>query len=345
MLKSVFITSINDNLEKCLSRGFEWIDWESIVRPGSRVFIKPNLTFPFYKPGVSTSPEMIEAVVSVLKKRTEKIFIGESDGAGSAWTVEEAFEGHQIPRICEKHRIQMINLSVARRERVEFKLRKKTIGIDLPKPLLTDTDVFVTMPVPKIHSMTKVSLGLKNQWGCIPFPERFRYHAYFDELVCSLNQVVIPRIIVGDCSHMLTGNGPMFGKEVKKNMLVVSNDIGSFELTMLHVMGVSHWSIGHINVAKGMGIVPKSMDEISFNTHWGEFADEKFFLERTIQNYIALLAFRDRFLTWLGYESPVAGFLHKILYAVKGNPLREAMEQKQRNAPTTDNREALQEDL
>lgn len=329
MHKKVYISSLNGNLLDKLLNAFEWIGLDSIVKPENKVFLKPNFTFPFYKRAVTTSPELIEAVVSILKRRTKNIVIGESDGAAAAWTVKEAFGGHKIPQICRRYGISMIDLTNSEGVQVKFKLNKKILILELPKILLNDTDVFITLPVPKIHCMTKVSLALKNQWGCIPLArKRFRYHPYFDNLVCELNKIINPKIVIADCSYMLTCNGPMFGEEVKTNMLVVSNDIGSFELSMLHIMGLDKWDISHINAAKKAGIIPKSIDEIEFNTDWAKYKMNDFFLKRTIQNYLALFCFKSRFMTWVAYESPVSGLIHRILYAIKENPLKEAIEKK-----------------
>ncbi len=332
MKNKVYISSLNNSLKDQILSALEWINWEDIIKKNSRVFIKPNFTFPFYKPGVTTSPELIDALLAVLSKKTKNITVGETDGAGLAWTAEEAFKGHDLPKICKKYDTELVNLSKTERKLINFKLKKTTVALELPLILLKSTDVFITIPVPKMHCLTKVSLGIKNQWGCIPFAERrFKYHVYFDELVCELNRTFNPQIVIGDCSYMLTGNGPMFGEELKMDMLVVANDLGSFELTMLHLMGLNKWNISHINKAKRLGIVPESLDNIEFNTDWTRFASNKFFLKRTIQNYIALLGFKSRFITWLLYESPLAKPLHDILYTLKGNPLREAIKEKQRN--------------
>jgi uncharacterized protein (DUF362 family) len=72
----------------------QFIYWEQVVASQDRVLIKPNFTYPMYKPGVSTSPLMIEAVVELLKTRTAHIAIVESDCDGFVWTVTEALSGH-----------------------------------------------------------------------------------------------------------------------------------------------------------------------------------------------------------------------------------------------------------
>jgi uncharacterized protein (DUF362 family) len=290
------------------------------------VFVKPNFTFPFFKPGVTTSPAIIESLVRILRERTNHITIGESDGGANAWKAEEAFQGHDLPRIAKEYKVFLSNLTTAPREWVELPLRKETVRIELPTILLRDTDVFITIPVPKIHCSTKVSLAFKNQWGCIPGAEkRFRWHSRFNEMICILNELFRPRLIIGDCQWMLTGNGPMFGEQIKTDMLVASDDIGAFELAMLHLMGLEKWRIGHLEEAKGRGMMPASLSPVAFNTDWRLFCSDRFFLKRTIQNWIGLAAFKSRFITWFGYESPFAKPLHSVLYSIKENPLKEAI--------------------
>ena len=40
-----------------------------------RVFIKPNFTFPFYKPGVTTPPDLIRALVEVLVRIVDELVV------------------------------------------------------------------------------------------------------------------------------------------------------------------------------------------------------------------------------------------------------------------------------
>ena len=128
--------------------------------------------------------------------------------------------------------------------------------------------------------------------------------------------------------YMLTGNGPMFGEQLKTDMLVISNNLGSFEVAMLHLMGLERWNIGHINAAKKMDLIPNSLSDIRFNADLKRYKSRKFFLKRTLQNYIALMGFKSRFITWFGYESIFAKPLHYLLYASRGNPLKKAIRER-----------------
>src|SRR5260221_5729307 len=122
---------------------------------------------------------MIEALVRALISRTRNISIVESNGGSSAWSAEEAFAGHRVPEICHRYGAQSVNLTVYPRENVETEIGGSPVTVELSRLLTRETDVFITMPVPKLHAMTGVSLGFKNQWGCLPDVKRLRHHADF----------------------------------------------------------------------------------------------------------------------------------------------------------------------
>ena len=69
---------------------------QDLVPAGGNVFIKPNLTYPRHKEGVTTSPAMLETLVRCLKDRSARITIVESDGAYNLWKAEQAFAGHGL---------------------------------------------------------------------------------------------------------------------------------------------------------------------------------------------------------------------------------------------------------
>lgn len=57
-----------DNLREAIRNCLKWVDWEARIPPGSRIYIKPNLTFPEYRPGVTTSPHFIATLLGFHSK-------------------------------------------------------------------------------------------------------------------------------------------------------------------------------------------------------------------------------------------------------------------------------------
>jgi uncharacterized protein (DUF362 family) len=67
-MNKVFIKSLKEQgvEPEDLHLAFEWLDWERLIPIGSRVFIKPNLTWPTPLPGVTTSPKAMESLAVLL---------------------------------------------------------------------------------------------------------------------------------------------------------------------------------------------------------------------------------------------------------------------------------------
>src|SRR5438105_4400724 len=102
-MHKVWISKITGVLDREIEAALEWLDWRSIVAPDARVSIKPNLTYPIPKAGVTASPAVLEAVIRVLRSRTRNINLVESNGGSDSWTAEQAFAGHEIPEMCRRY--------------------------------------------------------------------------------------------------------------------------------------------------------------------------------------------------------------------------------------------------
>jgi uncharacterized protein (DUF362 family) len=316
--RSVALVEVGADLLGAVRTAMEQSGILARVKSDSRVSLKPNLTYPYYKPGVTTSPAVMEAVVRVLLERTKNIAIVETDGGYGAWKAAEAFEGHGIYALGEQYGCRVVNLCEEPSERVEFVARGRGRQIALPTRLLHDTDVFITLPVPKIHCMTGLSLSYKNQWGCVPDTMRLRRHYIFDEAILAINQRLKPAVL-SDGTVFLDKNGPMEGVPVQMGLVIGASDPGTFDRYVSELMGFSWRRVGHLRLAAAMGDMPTDLSEVVCSVPPRVAGGHVFRLDRTLRNWIALVGFRSRFVTWLGYESWLGRVvLHTLLYAVYG---------------------------
>jgi len=320
--RTVHLVEIGSDLKHAVRTAMEHAGILARIGKGSRVALKPNLTYPYYRPGVTTSPAVIEAVVEILSERTNAVAIVETDGGYGAWKAVEAFHGHGIYALRERFGCQVINLCEEESEHIEFKARGRTRQVLLPKRLLHDTDLLITMPVPKIHCMTGLTLSYKNQWGCVPDTMRLRRHYIFDEAILAINQRLKP-VVLGDGTYFLDQNGPMEGVSVAMNLIIGATDTGAFDRYVSELMGFPWRRVGHLRLAAALGDMPADLREISCNVPPGVARRQVFGLRRTARNWVALAGFKSRFLTWLGYESWFGRVvLHAVLYAIFGRPVK-----------------------
>ena len=317
----VTLVGISSDIHLAVRTAMEGSGLLAQIGETSRVALKPNLTYPYYRPGVTTSPAVIEAVVRALSERTGSIAIVETDGGYGAWKATEAFQGHGLYALREKYGCKIVNLCDEASEPIEFTARGKVRQIRLPTRLLHETDLFITMPVPKIHCMTGLTLSYKNQWGCVPDTMRLRRHHIFDEAILAINQRLKPAVL-GDGTYFLDQNGPMAGVPVKMDLIIAASDAGAFDRYVSELMGFPWRRVGHLRLAAARGDMPADLQEITFNVSPAQPGRHVFRLKRTFRNWIALWGFKSRFVTWLGYESWFGRVvLHLVLYAIAGRPV------------------------
>ena len=292
------------------------------VGPSTRIALKPNLTNPFYKPGVTTSPAVMRALGRVLRDYTPHVAFVESDGGYGAWRVEDAFAGHGLYELEKEIGVGVVSLHEGPREPIRFEVRGKRHEFPLPCRLLHETDLFITLPVPKIHCLAGLTLAHKNQWGCIPDAMRLRRHYMFDEAIVAINQALRPAVL-GDGTYFLDVNGPMDGVPIAMGLVIAATDVGSFDRYVSELMGWSWRDVSHLRHAAKMGTMPTELRDIEMTAHPSTFRTRTFRLRRTLRNWIALAGFESRSLTWLGYESWFGReVLHRLLYLVAEPPPR-----------------------
>lgn len=323
-LNRVYISRVGiptvETVAEEIRNALQWLEWHSIVRPTDRVFVKPNLTWYEPLPGVTVTPAFLEALASVLRERTMDVTFVESNGGYHSFQAEEAFQSHGLYRIREKYGIKILNLSSLPAERVSVDMRGKPVTVELPRPLL-EADVFITVPVPKIHAMTRVSLAFKNQWGCQPDPMRLRAHPEFDVRVVAINKLCRPRIAIYDGTFFLDENGPMAGRPIPMNLVIAANDIGAGDLVCCKIMKIDPMRVRHFRVAHEEGMFPWTLDGILVNQDWQVFSEHQFRLRRTLLNWFGLLAFNSKTVLKVTHDSALGDSLHKVLYSVRRNRL------------------------
>lgn len=226
------------------------------IKPGSRVFIKPNIVtwIPggmFPKWGVITTSRIVEDVVRVLKEAgIEHIKIGE--GIVFAETdrrkiTQEAFHSLGYHRLKERYGVKLIDI---------FEHPFKKVGIIEGVSLnfsteALESDLIVDIPVLKTHAQTVVSLGIKNLKGLIDVPSRKKCHSreddkdlhfYVGRLFLGLPPVWT--VIDGIFSNE---RGPGFdGTAKRSNVIIVSKDTFSADKVGSMILGYSPSEVPHL---------------------------------------------------------------------------------------------------
>ena len=298
-----------------VKEGLEYIRFGETVSADTRVFIKANLTFPEYRPGVMTHPDAIEAAIIAISDYTSHIMIGDADSGGyNRFSMHEVYRETGIDDIARKHGVKVVNLSDGQRKPLKFRYKCRNFAIQLPVLLTEECDLTVTMPVPKIHANAGVSLSFKNQWGCIPIPrDRLGLHPYLERVIIEVNKAVKTNVAIIDGTYGLNRNGPMRGDAVPLDWVLVVNDLGTGARVATELMQFNLDKSPHLKYARKQGLIP-DLDEIEMNQDFRPFLREKFYLKREFWDYPGVLTYNSSILAYIGYYSPLAGLLHKLMY-------------------------------
>jgi len=314
-MPNIYIQSLEQGYRNCISRALEFLGESGRIVSGTRVAVKPNLTFPTFRKGVMTNPEAVEALVGYLKNYTDHIVICESDSGGyNRFSMDEVFTATGIAAMAKRYGVQIVNLSHVASRPISFRHGLRRLSVPLPTLLLDETDLFITMPVPKVHCNTGVSISMKNQWGIIQQPDlRLKLHPYFDEVIYQVNKALPKTISIVDGKYGLTRSGPMRGDVVNLDWMVIGDNLFYVDYVVTQLMGYDYRQIPHLRHAfRKEGI--RSVDDVVFNSDYKQFIRKSFYLKREWTDYPGLFTFNSRLLAYIGYESILAKPLHWLLY-------------------------------
>ena len=304
--------SQQENVHEILSEGLDFINWKKIIENNDHVFVKPNFTFPCYKKGVTTSPVLLNNLLTFLSDRASQVTLIESNGGNNIFTADEAFRGHEMEKICKELGVEMINLTKEPTEYVSENVCGKRVKVEIPKLLRTQVDKFVSVPVLKIHAMTSISITMKNLWGCYPDPMRCLYHDNLDRKLTLLTKLWSPSICVLDGLYALDGHGPLFGTPVNMNILSVVNNPVVADALAARIMGFIPRTIDHIRMAEDFGLGSTNPGDVMFNTEWKSLC-HPFSFGRTVLDYLSLLPFHSSLLAKIIFQSPFTGIIRKAV--------------------------------
>lgn len=325
MKYKVFIDKLANNageLETQFQQASNIIGLSHDLKSANTVFIKPNLTYPVFKKGVTTRVEFVRSLVSLLKDLNSKltIYIGEGEGGYNSYSMTDALVNMGFTNLSQEFSdVHVINLSKYPSKEVKIKTKKGDFWVALPELLFTEVDFSISCPLPKVHAMTKVTLSLKNQWGCLSDAMRLKNHYIFDQIIAKISQELKFKYAFLDGKFGLNNNGPMVGDPLEVNWFAASNSLGAFDLVLTTMMGFNWQKIFYLKNAVKQGLAPQ-FDHIDIIGDMN-LLKRQFKLQRDAWAYPALWAFRSKRLTHFFYISKYAKLLHDIMYMFRKKPI------------------------
>src|SRR5665213_2737350 len=133
----VFLSKLADGYAAPVAAGLGEVGFFDTVRPGATVFLKPNFTFPTYRPGVMTSFACIKAATECLIERGYKVIIGEAESGGyNPFSMDAVFEQMGMNELARQTGARLVNISYTEPEILKIKVGLRKLSIPMPRLLL-----------------------------------------------------------------------------------------------------------------------------------------------------------------------------------------------------------------
>jgi uncharacterized protein (DUF362 family) len=223
---------------------------------GAKVFIKPNIVFwtkatNFPKYGVITTSRVVEDMVVLLKERgINDIRIGDGTVLRDPKDMEtqlHAYKALGYGELEKRYGVKHVNIWERPFEKVDL-----GDGVELKfNSDILASDFVVDLPVMKTHSMTVVSLGIKNLKGMIDIPSRKKCHNTHPEKdlhfwVSRLADKMPPIFTLIDGIYTAEQGPNIDGRMHRSNLLVASADVLSADMVAAKVLGYEPDEISHL---------------------------------------------------------------------------------------------------
>jgi len=207
------------------------------IKPQSKVLVKPNLLMakePEW--GINTHPEVVRAVIKILKDINCRIFVGDSP---SVWgkeveNVDEVYRRSGIMDICREEKVELVKFE-KRRMRKKFPL---TTWLD-------HCDYLVSIPKLKTHELTLLTGAIKNLFGLVCGTFKTELHKNysqvedFSNILVDIYEEAKPTLTIVDGIMAMEGDGPATsGKLRELGLILAAGDCVALDSIIARIIGV-----------------------------------------------------------------------------------------------------------
>ena len=230
---------------------------ETFVRRSERILVKPNLLSG--KPpeaAVTTHPEIVRAILIVLKEAGVTPVVGDSPGFGAARSVADKCG---VMSVCNDLGVEVIDLKTL--EVVPNPGGRVFKRLEVAREAL-EFDGIVNLPKLKTHAQMHLTMAVKNLFGCVPGKLKPQWHlsagvesSYFAQMLLDLSIFLSPRFTVMDAIVGMEGNGPGSGKPRELGLVFAAADSVAMDTVAASILGALEKDVPILEaaLARGMG--------------------------------------------------------------------------------------------
>ncbi|UCH35719.1 MAG: DUF362 domain-containing protein [Armatimonadota bacterium] len=240
-------------------------DLREVIPAGARVVLKPNIFAP-YPPPTTTDPRVVVATAELAREAgAGEIVVAE----GRSISTARFRSAHNTTRACAQvtgmaAALEAAGLEFIALEDDEF-VEVEVPGADLlhrasvPRTIL-EADVLISVPVMKVHSLTLVTMGVKNLHGIVSDFDKACSHRYRDyhlpRKLVDLLLIKRPALTVLDALLGQEADHATSGNPVAMGLIVASTDPVALDAVASDIMGFDPLEIDTTRIAaeRGLGV-------------------------------------------------------------------------------------------
>ncbi len=231
------------------------------VKVGDTVAVKPNIGWD-RKPeqAATTHPSVVRAIAEeCLKAGVKRVKVFDNP----CNDMRRSYENSGIPAALKD--LKNVDVRYVEEERYKKVNLKGTFlkEWELYSDALT-ADVFINVPIAKHHSLTSLTLGLKNMMGIMGGDRGF-IHRQIEDALADVNSAVKSHLVVIDATRILTAHGPTGGslRDVKiVNKVIASTDIVAADAYATGLFGLKPQDVPITVTAYKRGLGEMNLDKV-----------------------------------------------------------------------------------
>ncbi|MEG6585412.1 DUF362 domain-containing protein [Dendrosporobacter sp. 1207_IL3150] len=208
------------------------------IKPGERVLVKPNMLEGVDKGlSVTTHPEVVRAVIRLVKSAGGIPVVGDSPGLGNTLKVAEKCG---ILKVCLEENTTVVPFEVPTELSLPNGMILKKISV---AKVYMEVDKVISLAKMKTHSFMGVTGAVKNLFGFFVGPDKAQFHlrmkkrSDFAHMLIDLYGAIKPVLSIVDGIVGMEGAGPRNGTPINSGLLLAGSCGFSVDLAMAKCMG------------------------------------------------------------------------------------------------------------
>jgi len=233
---------------------------KKLVKKNSKIFIKPNAAFPRTpQQAANTNPEIIKSLGKILRAAGAGEIVLSDNPAGGHYTITYKISG--IEDAAKEVGIKIVPPNNRNFVEVKNTDAKVVKSVYIMKDIL-NSDVFINVPVAKVHSEAVLTLSMKNLIGAtLRMSELHTVNIH--QAIADLSLYLKPSLIIMDATRILLTNGPSGpGKVQELNTIIVGEDPVAVDSYTATLFGIRGEDVPHIKIASEMGLGEIDLEKV-----------------------------------------------------------------------------------